>query len=463
MRLCIASFVWCLISYAAVGVEGATDCKPALGSLTIKTAQDVSDVAKCSTFTGDIFVAADGPDEVILDGLKSILGNLDVENVGKLHSLSSMTLEAVSSLTLKNLPELSNLSFPVLKKFSSLKWDNLPALEGCSIATGPIETDIGEITISNTSMKSLDWLVWSVGQLVITDNAKLESFSLPYEEIHGALTFGQNAALKSFDVSRLIRIEGGLNISNNDVTTLSFAKLQVIQGNVKLGGGYTNISMPVLNSIGGSLDAESTGDISALCTNLEKDKSFVGHYECESKTSDTPQPSTSNPDATSGPDNESDPGEEDDEPGPSRSVDPRSIGIAAGVIVIAILAVIFSIFYFKRRIRSKVREISHDSRTKKSIELSDTDTSSVRSLRNAGVPMARTASVKELESPAIRLELASDSTVSLQELPGALLPHELDGRHGRSELGTPIAPLSPAPSFESVNSVTPLVRYEMPA
>lgn len=363
----------------------------------------------------------------------------------------------MSSFTLNNLPQLTNLSFPSLKNFSSLKWYNLPSLEDCSITTGNLDGEIQEITITNTSLKSLDWLKWPIGsQLNVTGNTNLQSFNIPYNTINSGstLTFSDNPILANLNVSQLAGIYGALAVSGNAKTTqVSFSKLETIGGFVQMTGSFTNISMPSLNAINGALSVASTGDITALCNQLSQ-KKLAGHYDCKPNVEGSP---LSNPTATasgtlSTPSSTSSDTTSPDSP--LKPHDPLSTGVKAGLAIAALittaLIIICAMFYFRRRSRSKVREIPHQSPkspSHDSVELSESPATSVN------FP-------KELESPVVRLELAAGK--ERLELPG-VVPQELDGRDGSGDSQTPNTPNSPVRSWGSVSSGTPLVRHELPA
>lgn len=419
----------------------------------------MSDLTTCTSFTGNIVVAADGPQDIQLDGVTSVSGNIDIENVAKLRSLTSTSLEAVSSFTLNSLPALSTLTFPALKNFSSLKWYNLPSLEQCKIATGAIDGEIQEISIFNTSLKSLDWLTWPIGAaLNITSNSNLQSFGIPYSSINAnsAYTLTSNPSLASVDVSSLTGIYGGLEISGNAVKTLDFSKLQTIGGFVQLSGDYTNVSMPVLSGINGALSVESTEDITALCSNLAQ-KRLAGHYDCTpnaQKSASNPTATTSSGAPTATATTPPTPNENSSKSSISNAV---KIAIGIATLIITLLFLTAAFFFFRRRSRAKVREIepsSHRSSSADPFAKSKSAEANAFELEESDYSSNPT-SPKELEAPGIRLELANGRT--RQEMPAGVMPHELEAWHGRCEMH------SPAMSTGSVNSITPLVRHELPA
>ncbi|KAF2687088.1 hypothetical protein K458DRAFT_485381 [Lentithecium fluviatile CBS 122367] len=421
---CRASLVWLVVLLVVWRVESTTDCAPSSKLFTIKTPQDVADLSECVTFTGNIVVAADGPEDISLDSLWQISGNIDIENVANLRSLSSKSLESVTSLTLNNLPLLEELTLPALKNFSSLKLFVLPKLDECEIATGAVEGEIQEISVYNTSLKSLDWVTWPVGaSLNISANGNLASFKISYNSINAgsAITLSSNPSLDDIDVSLLSGIYGGLDVSGNNVGTLSFTKLESIGGFVQLSGDYTNISMPALNQINGALSVESTSDIETLCNSL-KEKKLAGHYDCTTNTqigSDPSQSGGSNSTSAAPTTISTAPSDASDTS--SNSQEKAAIGGAIAGISLCALVGVFVWFYHRRRIRKQVKEITPRS---KGIDIDEADsielTSPAPSYR-----ASRRASLKELESPTVWPEMAAD--IPPQELPAAWPPPEMDG------------------------------------
>jgi hypothetical protein len=435
-----------------------TDCAPASRVATIKTAQDATDISTCETFNGNVVVAADGPEELAFDGIKTITGNLDIENVAKLRSLTSKTLESVNSLTLMNLPLLEELDIPTLKSFS-LQWAGLPKLTECKIATGGLEGEIQEITIYNTSLKSLDWLTWPVGgALNITANSNLEEFKIPYGTINvgNAITLASNQALKSVDVSAVGGIYGGLAITKNDINTLSFPKLLAIGGFVQLSGDYTNISMPALNQVNGALGVESTADIGGFCNSLQE-KRLAGHYDCTSNAQRSANPSTSgttpspspSPTASQAPTDTGGSGSGGGGGGISSSA--AIAGLVVGIIICLFVALLVY-FYMRRRARKAVQEISPKDPEADSVELAD-------SMSRMSIPSNRTT-LRELESPVMTLELASGRM--RQELPAGALPVEMESPALHSELDGGWESGSVRTAGSPTGSTAPLVRHELP-
>ncbi|KAF2019704.1 hypothetical protein BU24DRAFT_489611 [Aaosphaeria arxii CBS 175.79] len=446
-------------------------CAPASSTFTIKTAQDVTDILTCSEFIGNIVVAADGPEVIALDGITTISGNLDIENVAELRSLTSNTLQTVQSFTLNDLPQLSSLSFASLSNFSSLKWYNLPLLKSVIIAPSGVSQEIDDVTIFNTALTDLDWINWPLGsQLNISNNYALETFSIPYSKINtgSAITLSNNSKMANLDLSQVNGIYGGLAISGDNVLTgVRFDSLETIGGFVQMNGDFSNISMPALKYINGALSVRSTSDIASFCNDLQQLES-QGHYDCTANankgsttnptvvTTQTIIPETS-PQAT-----------EVVKPEPPTLSKGGKIGIAVALVIVFFILLVAGSFYLRHRIRSKVQEIEqkpkdHDEEV---ADVSRRNQSSASLANELETPIARLEIAPgkerhELESPAVQVEIGQGT--QRHELDGGI-PEKGMGRFDSGEWKTPSTPISPAETWGTASnkSDTHLIRYELP-
>jgi hypothetical protein len=431
-----------------------SDCAPASKTFEIKNKNDVTDIKTCETFTGNIVIAASAPEVISLDGIRNIVdGNIDVKGVTKLRALSSESLQTVSSFTLNNLPELSTLNFPSLISFSTLKWFNLPTLQTSTIASGAFKGRIQEFTVSNTSLRSLDWFKWPVqSQLNITQNAYLHTFSIPNTEIGQAseYTISDNPSLETLDMKKIKTIDGKLTITGNQrIKGLSADALETVNGDVVLSGGFDNITMSALKDVEGTLGIASSGNIESLCKDLSS-APFTENVRCSyapqvQLTEYTPTEDGDNPESTSDSDTDGDRGPNGGG-GVSKEV---QIGLAFSALVFTVLICVAAFFYFRRRSRAKVREIDHPLPSPKRA-CSDVDADSIE------------LEPKELEDAGFQRTMWRSSR---QEL-AAEVPYELDAGYGRSELSVArpeSVALSPAGSTRSTRSSAPLIRHELSA
>ncbi|KZM26793.1 cell wall protein Ecm33 [Ascochyta rabiei] len=410
MRLAVRWFPLLLCCW--VGRAGAAvDCAPSSGTFAINSPDDVATLNQCTAFTGNVTVAAKQIEDITLNGLKAVTGTLQITDVEGVLSISSTTLESVSTLILKDLPKLMTLTLPALSNFSKLDFTGLTALKGCEIATGAVQRDVHEVNIVNTALETMDWLKWPVAStLTIAANTKLTDFKLPYDRIAAGSSYqiSINSALTNLDFSQLTGIYGSLMINGNKDSQLGFDKLETIDGYVRLSGPFTNITMPALTDINGALRAESSKNILSFCNWLSVQNRLFGHYDCTangtnpptaSKTTVTTSRPTSAVTTTSASDGDNT--SYNDESSLSTGV---IIGIAVAMVVLISITLTASALFFRRRSRHKAQAtaISEKGKTRSSSTLGE-----------------------ETNAPGVRYELGGRK--SARELPGAGPVRELDG------------------------------------
>lgn len=164
--------------------------------------------------------------------VQSILQNLEIASNGDRMAVSFPKLEKARISTISG---VASFKIPVLKKVQSLYFDKNNQME--SVA-GPNLTEVG----LNTK---------TTGSLSFTNNTKLVNVSFP------AIT----------------NITGDLTIATNDAfqNITGFPKLQSIYGSLVLGGNFSEVDLPKLNSVSGSADIRSFADVSnAFCDNEYK-------------------------------------------------------------------------------------------------------------------------------------------------------------------------------------------------
>ena len=148
---------------------------------------------------------------------------------------------------------------------------------------------------------------------------------------------------------------------SSSIQSLVFNHLEAIKGAIVITGSMTNISLPTLRGVSGTLSISSTADISLLCNSLDESK-LSGTFSCASNaqtsSSSTPPPltSSSNPAPTSS--------SSTDDPLAQFGQDDSSdlaLGAKVGIIIAAlVLAAFFAVgafFLLRARLRGKVMEI----------------------------------------------------------------------------------------------------------
>ncbi|KAF3010778.1 hypothetical protein E8E13_007820 [Curvularia kusanoi] len=429
MRLA-AEWLPLFLFYWAGGVEAA-------GSLTINGPDDITKLNQCTTFDGNISVAATGTTDLALNGLKAITGTLSVADSDAVLSISSATLESVSTLSLSNLTNLATLTLPALGNMTKLSLSYLGSLRGCEIATQGLKQDISEVTVFSTAIEKLDWLKWPVAStLNIAVNRNLTDFAFPYSTINAGSTYqlSGNYALDNLNLSQLTGIAGSLALSGNGDKDLQFDRLESIDGYVKLDGAYSNITMPRLVSINGALRASSTIDILSFCNWLSIQNRLLGHYDCTANNTNPAPVVTSTASMTPLKTSGTTPSGASLQTGTSNKSDLSTgaiIGIAMGMVVlISIILTSLALLFLRRRSQKKqALQAVHE---KPAPENKKTHSSSTLG--------------EELDASGVRYELGGGHAEQTHELPEAKPVTELDGQ-----------------SFQELESEKPFFRDHKPA
>ncbi|ROT41510.1 hypothetical protein SODALDRAFT_357565 [Sodiomyces alkalinus F11] len=310
----------------------------------------------CRTMQGSIEVSSDLAGVVQLDGPETIRGDLIVNNVTQLVRLSSNTLAAIEGrFEMSGLTALSELQFANLATIGEIHWLHLPFLGEFSFGIAGV-TNAKSVRISDTFLGSLDGLnLGTVDSLHINNNNRLVSYSTQLanvstileitsnnpnlnitlanlvwaEEIRignaaslevpslevvngsmyldqnnfesfsapnlttadrGAISFTNNTQLTNISMPLLESIGGGLTILNNTAleTITGFPNLEQVGGAVLFGGEFTEVELPALNDVKGAFDVVSTMDIQEVCEELgDLENSVVqGTFNCVGEEDD---------------------------------------------------------------------------------------------------------------------------------------------------------------------------------
>lgn len=327
-----------LPALAAIGTVSAQSQTCTVTTTTINSQADATGLAGCRTVKGSVLVAPLAGSIIDISGPSQITGDLRVLDNGVLETFKGNDLTIVGgAFLMQNVTRLSSLELPSLQKVKTLNWRTLNALDVLKIGPpGLIEAE--EVTISDTFLSSLDGIdITSVKKMDINNNRRLAEFTTQLGNLSdnlniqangnslkvsmpnlkwianmtianvssfevpslvtvngsarfdsnkfttfsapnltstrsGDLSFVGNAALTNITLPVLTSIGGGLLIANNtglhDLT--GFPSLKTVGGAVKLRGNFTDLTFPVLNDVKGAFDVSSTGDIDADCSALKK-------------------------------------------------------------------------------------------------------------------------------------------------------------------------------------------------
>ncbi|KAF3940229.1 hypothetical protein ABW19_dt0205981 [Dactylella cylindrospora] len=417
------------VLFAFAAIVGAVNAQrnPCIAtSTTIQSSSDLEVLQTCTTLTGDLVL---GPDLVLANiiGIQTIEGDLIVENAVDIRLISAPDLTTIGGkFQLTSLIGLFSLSFPSLRSVGEIDWLTLPALNNLDFSTSVALADA--ITISDTNLKSLDGinpatvqrlninnnkymreiniqlanvtenlviefnspsigvslpnLVWtnnatfrSCGSLQLPSLAvvngslgffenTVETLSLPSVTGIGTgtdggdLVFLNNNNLSSISMPLLETIFGSLDFSNNsNVRAITgFPELSVVHGSIEITGEFDTAEFPSVTDILGGFNLETTGEFN--CDELEQLEAVVvrGSYNCQGASTSTETSGTTG----SGNTGDSDPNTNGGDTGGGNGSGGLSggaiAGIAVGVAVPLIAVGLYLGYRFGRRSNGAVEQ-----------------------------------------------------------------------------------------------------------
>ncbi|PGH16421.1 hypothetical protein AJ79_01752 [Helicocarpus griseus UAMH5409] len=271
------------LAVAGAAVAQGDSCK---GPKTIENPGDASALASCTTFEGDIEIAAKVPKgPITLEGIQEITGSLTCKGAQNLTSLAAPDLESIGdTFLLSGAIELRNLQFDSLTEVGALNFEALPNLQQLSFTKGVSKAK--NIRISNTDLANLKGIALNtVGDMEISNNLHLKeadvaqitnvtgfaSFSANHEELKISFPNLESALnmtfrnVSSVEIPSLKKTQGLLGFYSNFFEELAAPNLTstgdlVFADNSEL----TNISLPILETVKGAFQIANNTELKAV-------------------------------------------------------------------------------------------------------------------------------------------------------------------------------------------------------
>jgi uncharacterized alkaline shock family protein YloU len=305
LKIAVPALVAASTAYAACSSTGGT---------TIQNSGDAKALASCSTFTGSITISSDATDDIVLDGVKKITGDLIVRNNSNIKQISASDLETLDgAMDLEGLTSLYALNFPKLKTIDSVKWQALPNLQDIGFTSEVTKAD--KIDIQNTALRSLKGInIEEADEIFIANNAYIDTISMQLGNVSTSLTLANNnEAVKvelpnliwasnltfrfcgSVSVPSLETLNGSLGLYNNGFETFSAPNLTSVGEAVALVANeqLNNISFPLLTKISGNLQIANNSKLVEV-DGLPQLKSISGAFDMSGNFSSVSTPKLDN-------------------------------------------------------------------------------------------------------------------------------------------------------------------------
>ncbi|KAI9883603.1 MAG: hypothetical protein M1823_004618 [Watsoniomyces obsoletus] len=241
----------------------------------IQNEGDAQALSGCRTVSGDIVIAEGAAGTIRFPGIERIEGSLICRDATNLNSIEAPRLSIIDrSFTLTGLTVLATLNFPSLQSVGSIEWTALPALQELSFTRQV--TRANEVVISNTNLKSLNGInLEQVSVFDVNNNPYLTRIDVQLGNISQALTLQANSKDLEASFPNLI---WAFNMTFRNCSEVNLPSLASVNGSLGFYGNFfesfaapnltrtgdrgaiafvsneelTNISMPMLTSIGGT-------------------------------------------------------------------------------------------------------------------------------------------------------------------------------------------------------------------
>lgn len=240
-----------LPALAAASTAFAATCSIS-ATTTIQNSGDATALASaCSTFSGSIAIATGTTDDIALDGLQQLSGNLVGTDNSNIKRISASDLETLDGeMQLDGLTRLFNVDFPKLKTIDSIKWNALPNLQGIGF-TATVEK-AKKVDIQNTGLRNLKGInIQQVETFFIANNGYITELSMQLGNVTKALTLAENNENLKVDLPNLV---WAANLTFRFCGSVSMPSLQSCNGSLGLyNNGFESFSAPNLTQIGQAL------------------------------------------------------------------------------------------------------------------------------------------------------------------------------------------------------------------
>jgi len=246
---------------AALAAAGAyaQDCS-ASGTKTISSIADATGLSSCSTFSGSIAIATGVTDDIALNGIEKIEGNLVATDNSQMKRLSAGSLETIDGdLELSGLTRLYGVEMPMLKNVDSIKFNALPNLQQLGF-TAEINK-AGTVDVQNTALRSLKGInIEEVDEVFIANNGYIDEISMKLGNVSKKLDISFNNENVKVSLPNLIWAS---NLTFRFCGSVDLPSLESLNGSLGLyNNGFETFSAPNLTTIGSALAMVANDNLS---------------------------------------------------------------------------------------------------------------------------------------------------------------------------------------------------------
>ncbi len=237
-------------------------------TLTITASADASGLASCTTYSGSVAIPTglsvptdqNGHQDLSIDGVQVITGNLTVTNAVMLASLSFGDLQSIGGFELGALTVLSELSMPQITKVNQLNFTALPALQQLSFGGTGI-TQASSILITNTGLSSLQGInnLEQVDFFNVNNNPSLQNISLQVTSIKNSLDIEANDGYVTGLQTSFPLLETAQNMTFRNCSSVLLPSLANVSEDLGFyGNTMQSFAAPNLTTCGGLIFVDNT-------------------------------------------------------------------------------------------------------------------------------------------------------------------------------------------------------------
>ena len=267
------------------------------GTATIQNQGDATALATCSTFTGSIAVATGTTEHINIASVRGVTGDLVVQHAPNITSFGADSMQHIGgSFILNDCQILSSLTFPELTTVGDLEFEALPNLQQLGFTTSIAQAHT--LNIQNTFLTTLNGInLQKVSSVTIVNNPLLQAINMQVSNISQSLTISSNGNhlkasfpnletaqnltfrdASSVDIPSLANVSGSLGFYENSFQSLSTPNLTLVKDTLAFvsNSQLTNISMPILKTIGGGFQVQNNSVLDDVSNSFPKLQSIGG-------------------------------------------------------------------------------------------------------------------------------------------------------------------------------------------
>ncbi|KAJ2777890.1 cell wall protein Ecm33 [Coemansia interrupta] len=272
----------CILAITTIAALAAGACNK---DITVKSQTDINTVNACQKFQGDVVIdGISGIGALSLDSVKQITGDLVIQNMYDLQTVSLGQLTSANSLKvinntnvykvdLPNLTSVSDFQIIINPNLKELTYKNISSVDNFQIITSYI-SQLGAFTadevanieiLSNLQLTTLDFssVKKTSGYINIANNGKNANVTFSaLTQVGGNASFADATTL---DISKLSSIADDFSLYTNSFKNLTVGQLSDAQKSITLSGNkFTAISFPKLTEVGSSLNIANNTNFKSI-------------------------------------------------------------------------------------------------------------------------------------------------------------------------------------------------------